>query len=121
MPAAGNNASTASATASGIGDLPMGRCGPSTPGEGVNTILYCWGGFAPVGSYGDGRLRAGCLHAINFGQLAVEGCLYHIVFGPGEAGTGPTLHGILDTEGAIQGRDAPNDGTGLASPSARSA
>lgn len=117
MPAAGNNASNRIRDCVWNGGFTYGPLWTEhTVGEGVNTILYCWGGFAPVGSYGDGGSGAGCLHAINFGQLAVEGCSYHIiVFGPGEAGTGPTLHGILDTEGAIQGRDAPNDGTGLGS------
>jgi hypothetical protein len=116
MPAAGNNASNRIRDCVWNGGFTYGPLWTEhTVGQG-DTVLYCWGGFCPVGSYGDGGSGAGCLHAINFGQLAVEGCSYHIiVFGPGESGIGPTLHGILDTEGAIQGRDAPNDGTGLGS------
>lgn len=110
MPANGNNASNVIRDCVWNGGYTYGPLWTEhTVGEGVNTILYCWGGFCPVGVYGDSGSAIGALHAINFGQLAVESCSFHVmVFGPAA-----TVHGILDTEGTVAFRDNPNTGTGL--------
>ncbi len=115
MPAAGNNASCEIEDCVWNGGYTYGPLWTEhTVGVGVNTILYNWAGFCPVGTYGDGGSGAGALHGIDFGQLCVESCSYHVdVFGAGASGIGPYVRGRLDTEGAVQLRDAPNDGTGL--------
>lgn len=115
MPAAGNNASSTIQDCVWNGGYTYGPLWTEhTVGVGVNTVLYCWSGFCPVGNYGDGGTGAGSLHAIEFGQLCVEACSYHVnVFGPGAGSIGPYVRGVLDTEGAVQLRDAPSDGTSL--------
>lgn len=116
MPAAGNNASNRIEDCVWNGGYTYGPLWTEhTVGGGVNTILYCWSGFCPVGNYGDGGTGAGSLHGIEFGQLAVEGCSYHVnVFGAGASSIGPYVRGSLDTEGAVQLRDNPNNGASLA-------
>jgi hypothetical protein len=87
-----------------------------TVGNNV-TLLYSWSGVCPVGNYGDGGSTGvvSALHASWFDQLCVEACTYHInVFGAGASGIGPIFHAVLDTEGTLQLRDNPNNGTGLA-------
>jgi hypothetical protein len=87
-----------------------------TVGNNV-TLLYSWSGLCPVGNYGDGGSTSvvSALHASWFDQLCVEACTYHInVFGAGASGIGPIVHAVLDTEGTLQLRDNPNNGTGLA-------
>jgi hypothetical protein len=115
MPAAGSNASSLIQNCVWNGGYTYGPLWTEhSVGVGVNTILYNWSGFCPAGNYGDGGTGAGSLHAIDFGQLCVEACTYHVnVFGGGAAGIGPYLRGSLDTEGAVQVRDAPSDGTSL--------
>lgn len=115
MPSAGNNASNRIRDCVWNGGYTYGPLWTEhTVGEGVNTILYCWGGFCPVGNYGDGGTGTGALHAIFFGQLAVESCTYHIMpWGAGSGGVGPEVHGVLDTEGTLQFRGQTHDGVAL--------
>jgi hypothetical protein len=92
-----------------------------TVGNGC-TLLYCWSGFCPVGSYGDsaGSGTVSALHAMYFDQLCVESCTYHVnIIGAGASAVGPIVHAVLDTEGTVQFRDAvggtlANTGAGLA-------
>lgn len=79
-----------------------------------SVILYCWSGFCPVGSYGDGGSGVGALHAVDFPLLAIEGCTQIIrIIGPGSGGFGPVLRGRLDTEGN-NAFDDTTSGTALA-------
>jgi hypothetical protein len=79
------------------------------------TILYCWSGICPCGSYTDsGSNPVSALHSMWFDQLCIEACSYHVnIFGAGASGVGPIVHFVIDSEGAIEFRDNPNDGTGL--------
>jgi hypothetical protein len=119
MPSAGNNASNRIRDCVWNGGYTYGPLWTEhTVGEGVNTILYCWGGFCPVGVYGDGGVGTGALHAIYAGQLAVENCTYHIMpWGAGSAGNGPEIHVVLDTEGTLQFRGQAHDGVALSAMS----
>jgi len=114
LPGAGNNASNRVENCVWNGGYTYGPLITEHTVIDDVTILYCWSGFCPAGTYGDGGSGAGALHAIAFNQLCVEACSYHVnVFGAGASGIGPILHGVLDTEGTIQFRDNPNNGTGL--------
>lgn len=121
MPSNGNNASNYLQNFVIDGGYTFGLFAMEhTVGNSV-TILYCWGGFCPVGNYGDsGSGAASALHAIAVDQGCVEGCTYAIdIVGAGQSGIGPIVHMVLDTEGTVQMRDAvggtlANTGAGLA-------
>lgn len=84
------------------------------------TILYCWSGLCPCGNYADSGAGGGfsavsALHASWYDQVCIEACTYHVnIFGAGQSAIGPIVHATLDTEGTVQMRDNPNNGTGLA-------
>lgn len=114
MPANGNNASSIISNDVCNGGYTYALVATEhTVGRGV-TILYCWSGICPCGTYSDsGTDPSGALHAVYFDQLTVEACSYHVnVFGPGDGGVGPVFHAVLDTEGVVQFRDTTG-GTAL--------
>jgi hypothetical protein len=116
MPSNGNNASNYLNNVVCNGGYTYGLVAMEhTVGNDV-TILYCWSGICPCGNYADsGSNAVSALHASWFDQLCVEACTYHVnVFGAGASGIGPIFHAVIDTEGTIQLRDNPNNGTALA-------
>jgi len=116
MPANGNNASNyVSNVVSNGGYTYAFLSNEHTVGNGL-TILYSWSGLCPVGSYADAASSGAvsALHASYFDQVCIEACTYHInVFGAGAAGIGPIVNIRMDTEGTVQFRDNPNNGSGL--------
>lgn len=114
LPANGNNASNYLNNVVCNGGYTYGLLATEhTVGNDV-TILYCWSGICPCGSYTDsGSNPVSALHAVYFDQLCVEACSYHVnVFGAGAGGVGPAFHAVLDTEGVVQFRDTTG-GTSL--------
>lgn len=78
------------------------------------TVLYCWSGICPVGSYGDGGSPNAAVHGANWSQISVEGCTYNgEMIGPGAVGVGPQVNGIVDNEGVPKWHDNTS-GTSLA-------
>jgi hypothetical protein len=116
MPSNGNNASNYLNNVVCNGGYTYGLVAMEhTVGNDV-TILYCWSGLCPAGTYSDSALSGtvGALHATWFDQVCIEACTFHVnIFGAGSAGVGPIVHAVLGTEGTIQFRDNPNNGTGL--------
>jgi hypothetical protein len=100
MPANGNNARNDWHRVICQGGYTRGVYATEHMNIDESLILYCWSGFCPVGTFGDGGSGVGALHAVNFPQLAVEGCTQIMqIIGPGSSGVGPILRGRLDTEG----------------------
>lgn len=80
------------------------------------TLLYSWSGLCPVGNYSDSASggTVSALHASEFDQACIESCTYHVnIIGAGASSIGPIVHAVIDTEGTLQFRDNPNNGTGL--------
>jgi hypothetical protein len=100
MPANGNNAMSTWKRVICQGGYTYGVYATEHMNIDESIILYCWSGFCPVGTYGDGGSGVGALHAVNFPLLAVEGCTQIVrIISPGSSGVGPVLRGRLDTEG----------------------
>jgi hypothetical protein len=114
LPSAGNNADNKLENVTCHGGYTYALLATEhTVGRAV-TLLYCWSGLCPVGNYGDSGASTSALHASQFDQLCIEACTYHVnVFGAGQSNIGPIVHATLDTEGTLQFRDNPNNGTGL--------
>ena len=114
MPANGNNAMSSWRRVICQGGYTYGVYATEHLNIDESIILYCWSGLCPVGTFGDGGSGVGALHAVNFPQLAVEGCTQIVrIIGPGSSGVGPVLRGRLDTEGNNTFDDTTS-GTGLA-------
>ena len=116
MPSAGNNADCKVDNVTCHGGYTYAFfASEHTVGTKV-TFLYCWSGFCPVGAYKDGGTvsTTSALHAIYFDQICIEACTYHInVVGAGQSAIGPIVYATIDTEGTLQFRDNPSNGTGL--------
>lgn len=113
MPASGNNDSCKMLNVVTQGGYTYGPyVTEHTVFEG--TILYCWAGYCPVGSYGDGGSPSGALHATVSPQLSIEGCSWAgAIIGAGASGIGPQIHAVLDLELVTRGFRDTSSGTGL--------
>lgn len=121
MPSNGNNASNYLQNVVCNGGYTYGLYAMEHTVANSLTVLYCWSGVCPVGSYGDSAASGtvSALHAMYFDQACVEGCTFHVnIVGVGQSGIGPIIHMVLDTEGTVQLRDSEaagaNTGAGLA-------
>jgi hypothetical protein len=121
MPSNGNNASNYLQNVVCNGGYTYGLYAMEHTVANSLTILYCWSGICPVGSYSDSAASGtvSALHAMYFDQACVEGCTFHVnIVGVGQSGIGPIIHMVLDTEGTVQLRDSQaagaNTGAGLA-------
>lgn len=121
MPSNGNNASNYLQNVVCNGGYTYGLYAMEHTVANSLTMLYCWSGVCPVGSYNDSAASGtvSALHAMYFDQACVEGCTFHInIIGTGQSGIGPIIHMVMDTEGTVQLRDSEaagaNTGAGLA-------
>lgn len=75
-------------------------------------IFYCWAAVGAVGSWHDGGgvTANHSSHAIDLGQIGIEGCTHDVlILGNGASGIGPFLRGSIDVESGLSLAD---DGAG---------
>jgi hypothetical protein len=113
MPAPGNNDNSRCQNLAVQGGYTFGMFVPEHFVSDRISILYCWAGVCPVGTYAG---SVGSTHAINLGQASIEACANTLcVIGSGSGGQGPWVYGILDVEGTITFIDRfGTSGNGLA-------
>jgi hypothetical protein len=81
-----------------------------------SSIFYCWAGFCPVGSFGDGGTAIGATHKVKVTNVGIEGCNHALLpVGVGSGGLGPCVEGDLDLESGWTFTDYAGSGTAMAS------